>query len=162
MTEISIELVPRSESSLRKELTLVREHFPQIQRINIPDILRFGMRSWDGCSIAGEYFPKTIPHLRAIDFNPNAQLGLIDRLLCDEVEAVLVITGDLPQDMSHKVYRTSCLEMIRRLKREAPQLNVFAGMDPYRNGIKEEIDYIQAKRDAGADAFFTQPFLICV
>lgn len=158
MTEISIELVPRTEASLRKELEQVRQHFPTIDRINIPDILRFDMRSWQGCQIAGEYFPKTIPHLRAIDFDPNKALQICEELSCKEIEAVLVVTGDLPQDMSHKCYRTSCLEMIRRLKRELPNLTVYAGMDPYRNGIKEEIDYIRAKQDAGAEAFFTQPF----
>ncbi len=158
MTEISIELVPRSEAALKKELQLVRGHFPAVERINIPDILRFDMRSWQGCAIAGELFPKTIPHLRAIDFDPNKPI-LIEADLCrNEIEAVLVITGDPPQDMAHKVYRTSCLEMIRRLKRELPQLKIFAGMDPYRNGIKEEIDYLKAKQDAGAEAFFTQPF----
>jgi methylenetetrahydrofolate reductase (NADPH) len=158
MTEISLELVPRSETSLRRELEQVKQHFPAINRINIPDILRFELRSWQGCRIAGQYFPKSIPHLRAIDFNPDQPLPIAEELCRTEIEAVLVITGDLPQDMSHKCYRTSCLEMIRRLKRELPQLKVYAGMDPYRNGIKEEIDYIRAKRDAGAEGFFTQPF----
>ncbi|MCW8858965.1 MAG: methylenetetrahydrofolate reductase [Deltaproteobacteria bacterium] len=158
MTEISLELVPRSEVSLRKELEQVRNKFPAIERINIPDILRFDLHSWDACSIASEYFPKTIPHLRAIDFDPNVPLELVESITRKGVEAVLVITGDPPQDMSHKIYRTSCLEMIRRLKRELPQIKIFAGMDPYRSGIKEEIDYILAKRDAGAEAFFTQPF----
>ena len=158
MTEISIELVPRSEDALRRELTEVRRHFPAVQRINIPDILRFAMRSWQGCKIAGEYLPKTIPHLRAIDFDPNATLEICDALTCREIEAVLVVTGDPPQDMGRKCYRTSCLEMIRRLKRELPQLTVYAGMDPYRSGIKEEIDYLRAKQEAGATAFFTQPF----
>ena len=158
MTEISIELVPRSETSLRLELEQVRQHFPDIVRINIPDILRFNLRSWQGCKIANEYFPNTIPHLRAIDFDPNKPLQISRDLEKKGIEAVLVITGDLPQDMSHRCYRTSCLEMIRRLKREMPELIIFAGMDPYRNGIKEEIDYIRAKQDAGAEAFFTQPF----
>lgn len=158
MTEISIELVPRSEKSLRQELQLVKEHFPTVNRINIPDILRFKMRSWEGCAIAGESFKNTIPHLRAIDFDPNKPIVIGKELCRDEIEAVLVVTGDPPQDMSHKCYRTSCLEMIRRLKREFPQLTIYAGMDPYRNGIKEEIDYIKAKQDAGAEAFFTQPF----
>ena len=71
MTEISIELVPRSTEALKKELQLVRSHFPAVQRINIPDILRFSMRSWQGCALASQFFPKTIPHLRAIDFDPN-------------------------------------------------------------------------------------------
>lgn len=156
--EISIELVPRNEQSLRDELEQVRQEFPGISRINIPDILRFDMRSWRGCEIASEYLGHTIPHLRAIDFNPNSPLTIIDNLSRAHVEAVLVISGDPPQDMSRKSYRTGSLEMIRRLKRELPQLKVYAGMDPYRNGIKEEIDYLMAKRDAGAEAFFTQPF----
>lgn len=158
MTEVSIELVPRNEESLLKELQLVHEHFPNIDRINIPDILRFDLRSWDGCALAGKIFPKTIPHLRAIDFDPNKPIHIDAELCSPEIEAVLVITGDPPQDMAHKCYRTSCLEMIRRLKRELPHLKVYAGMDPYRNGIKEEIDYVRAKQDAGAEAFFTQPF----
>jgi len=158
MTEISIELVPRNETSLRRELETVQRHFPAVTRINIPDILRFDLRSWQGCRIAGEYFPKTIPHLRAIDFDPNSPLPICENLSCREIEAVLVLTGDLPQDMGHKCYRTSCLEMIRRLKRELPALTIYAGMDPYRNGIKEEIDYLRAKQDAGAEGFFTQPF----
>lgn len=158
MTEISIELVPRSETALRKELELIADQFPAVNRINIPDILRFNMRSWQGCNIASEIFPNTIPHLRAIDFDPNKPIQIDTELCRDEVEAVLVITGDPPQDMAHKCYRTSCLEMIRRLKRELPQLKVYAGMDPYRSGIKEEIDYLRAKQDAGAEAFFTQPF----
>ena len=158
MTEISIELVPRSEASLRKELDLVRTHFPAVNRINIPDILRFDMRSWQGCQIAGETFSQTIPHLRAIDFDPNAPLKIGKDLCAKHIEAVLVITGDMPQDMGQKCYRTNCLEMIRRLKRELPTIKIYAGMDPYRNGIKEEIDYVRAKIDAGAEGFFSQPF----
>lgn len=158
MTEISLELVPRNETSLRKELELVRKHFPELNRINIPDILRFDMRSWQGCAIAGEYVPHTIPHLRAIDFNPNAPLPILEELCQKNIEAVLIINGDPPQEMKHTYYRTSSLEMIRRLKRECPQLTVYAGIDPYRSGIKDEIDYMHAKQDAGADGFFTQPF----
>lgn len=158
MTDISLELVPRSEASLRKELELVRAKFPAIDRINIPDILRFDLRSWHGCDIAGEYVARTIPHLRAIDFNPDVPLPILSQLKQQHIEAVLIINGDPPQEMKHTYYRTSTLEMIRRLKREAPELSIYAGIDPYRSGIKEEIDYVHAKQDAGADAFFTQPF----
>lgn len=158
MTEISLELVPRNELSLRKELEQVRRHLPVVNRINIPDILRFDMRSWQGCAIAGEYVPHTIPHLRAIDFNPDAPLPILEQLRDSKVEAVLIINGDPPQEMKHTYYRTSSLEMIRRLKRECPELTIYAGIDPYRSGIKDEIDYMHAKQDAGADGFFTQPF----
>ena len=158
MIELSLELVPRNEQALRQELELVRANLPGITRINIPDILRFKMRSWSGCAIAAETFQRTIPHLRAIDFDPDSPLPIFDAISAEHVEAVLVINGDPPQDMSHRTYRTGCLEMIRRLKRELPELKIYAGMDPYRNGVKEEIDYVKAKRDAGAEGFFTQPF----
>lgn len=158
MTEISLELVPRNEASLHKELELVCKYFPEIQRINIPDILRFDLRSWHGCNIAGTYVAHTIPHLRAIDFNPDVPLPILEQLCQKHVEAVLIINGDPPQEMMRTYYRTSTLEMIRRLKRESPQLKIYAGIDPYRSGIKEEIDYVRAKQDAGAEGFFTQPF----
>jgi len=158
MIQISIELVPRSEKSLHQELHQVKENFPAVGLINIPDILRFSLRSWDGCRVAGEYFNRTIPHLRAIDFDPDAPLPILDQLDRNQIEAVLVVTGDPPQDMGHKCYRTNALEMIRRLKREIPGIKVYAGLDQYRCSIKEEIDYIKAKRDAGAEGFFTQPF----
>ena len=158
MSLISIELVPRSEKALKEELQQVKDNFPQVEMINIPDILRFSMRSWEGCHIAAGLFNRTIPHLRAIDFDPDAPLPIIDHLHDKSIEAVLVVTGDPPQDMSHKSYRTNSLEMIRRLKRELPGIKLYAGLDQYRCSIKEEIDYVKAKRDAGADAFFTQPF----
>ncbi len=158
MIHVSIELVPRSEKALKEELQQVKNHFPQVETINIPDILRFSMRSWEGCQIAGDLFSTTIPHLRAIDFDPDAPLPILDQLRQQSIKAVLVITGDPPQDMGHKCYRTNSLEMIRRLKRELPGVKLYAGLDQYRSSIKEEIDYVKAKRDAGADAFFTQPF----
>ena len=158
MTQISLELVPRSAESLCKELALVREHLPAIDRINIPDILRFDLRSWDGCELAAASFTRTIPHLRAIDFDLTKPLPLVEKLSTERIEAVLVITGDPPQDMSHPSYRTSCTDLIAKLKKELPQLKIYAGIDPYRSGIKDEIDYVHAKLDAGADGFFTQPF----
>jgi methylenetetrahydrofolate reductase (NADPH) len=158
MTEISLELVPRDAESLCQELTLVKQHLPAIDRINIPDILRFTLRSWEGCRLAAQNFSRTIPHLRAIDFDLKAPIPILDDLQAKGIEAVLVITGDPPQDMSHRSYRTSCLDLIVRLKRDLPALKVYAGIDPYRSGIKTEVDYVRAKLDAGADGFFTQPF----
>ena len=155
---ISIELVPRNEESLLRELQLVREHFPTVETINIPDLLNFDLRSWDGSRLAQQQFPHAIPHLRAIDFDlekgcPNGEI-----FGENDFKAVVVITGDQPQDMSRRIYRTSAIELIRSLKQARPQLKVYAGIDPYRSGIKAELDYVRQKIDAGADGFFTQPF----
>jgi len=70
----------------------------------------------------------------------------------------LVVTGDPPQDMGRRVYKTTALSLIRRLKRDWPALKVYAAYDPYRQGIRAEYDYAASKLDAGADGFFTQPF----
>ena len=158
MGVISIELVPRNEESLLQELQLVREHFPAIETINIPDLLNFDLRSWEGGRLAQQHFPQAIPHLRAIDF--DLEKGFSNEKVFGEnvFKAVVVITGDQPQDMSRRIYRTSAIELIRALKQARPQLKVYAGIDPYRSGIKAELDYVRQKIDAGADGFFTQPF----
>ena len=158
MGVVSIELVPRSEESLLNELLLVREKFPEIETINIPDLLNFDLRSWDASRLAQKHFKHVIPHLRAIDFDLEKGFPETEIFAESDFESVLVITGDHPQDMSRRVYRTTTPELIRTLKKLRPQLKVYAGIDPYRSGVKAELDYVRQKRDAGADGFFTQPF----
>lgn len=50
MKRVSVELVPREEESLRNELTLLQQYEEQVDVINIPDQLRFDLRSWQGRS----------------------------------------------------------------------------------------------------------------
>ena len=158
MSTLSIELVPRDRESLQQEMQSIREHFPAVETINIPDLLKFPLRSWDACSQAKAFFPHAIPHLRAIDFDLRQPFPLVDDFTQAGIDTVLVIAGDQPQDMSRRVYRTSSIELIRALKSAMPSLKVYAGIDPYRTGIKTELDYVKRKADAGADGFFTQPF----
>lgn len=158
MTQISIELVPRSSEELTEELKQLRHHFPDIDTINIPDLLKFSLRSWDACILAKSFYPHAIPHLRAIDFDLSKPFPLVDSFEQNGIESVLVIAGDQPQDMSRRVFRTSSVELIRAIKKQMPKLKVYAGIDPYRSGIKTELDYVGRKMEAGADGFFTQPF----
>ena len=74
------------------------------------------------------------------------------------ISEVLVVTGDPPRDTAHRTYPTTALEAIRRLKRALPKLRVYAALDPYRQSMRAEREYIKQKLDAGADGFFTQPF----
>jgi methylenetetrahydrofolate reductase (NADPH) len=155
---ISIELVPRDLASLQQELRVLRETFPAIDTTNIPDLLKFELRSWQACQHARACLPHAIPHLRAIDFDLSQPFPLQETFRASGIDTVLVIAGDLPQDMSRRTYRTSSVSMIRALKQQMPDLKVFAGIDPYRSGFKDELDYVKRKLDAGADGFFTQPF----
>ena len=158
LQKISLELVPRSPDALNRELQQVRDHFPAVDTINIPDLLKFPLRSWQACALAKELFLHTIPHLRAIDFDLSKPFPLVETFRAKGIDRVLVIAGDQPQDMSRRVYRTSSCDLIRALRTQMPELQVCAGIDPYRSGIKTELDYVRRKIDAGATGFFTQPF----
>ena len=158
MQKISIELVPRDHETLKQEMQLVQNNFPNIDIINIPDLLKFPLRSWDACIQAKEFFAHTIPHLRAIDFDLSKPFPLVEKFRANGIDSVLVIAGDQPQDMSRRVFRTTSVELICALKAQMPELKVYAGIDPYRSGIKTELDYVKRKLDAGAEGFFTQPF----
>lgn len=155
---IAIELVPRDETSLLAELDLIKKHYQAVDTINIPDLLRYDMRSWEGCIHAQSDYQFVIPHIRAIDINLDKPLPMADFLREHHINEVLVITGDPPQDMRWKIYPTTSLDVIRKFKEELPGIKVYAGIDQYRDSMRKEADYIKRKIQAGADGFFTQPF----
>jgi len=158
VTRISIELVPRSPESLEGDLKILREDFKLIQMVNIPDILRYELRSWEACRQARSTVPCAIPHLRAMDFDLDAPDPLKVLLSPGDLGEVLVVQGDPPQDLVHRVFPTKSVDLIRAIKSLNPQIKVYAAIDPYRSSFRQEMMYIEAKVDAGADGFFTQPF----
>ena len=126
MPRLCIELVPRDPASLARELEIVHGLCPAVQTVNIPDLLQFQLRSWEGCALAQRWFPATIPHLRAIDFDLEQPLLIAETLLHLHISEVLVITGDKPLDMSRRTYRTTACELIRALKKALPALKVLS------------------------------------
>lgn len=136
----------------------LREQFPSVNQLNIPDLLRFPMRSWDACSITRTHFPVSIPHIRAIDMPLDGPLKDVESFVAKGITEVLVVSGDAPQEMGRKVYPTTAVNLIRRFRRDWPHLKIYAAYHPYRQGIRAEYDYAASKLDAGADGFFTQPF----
>ncbi len=154
--KISIELIPREETQLIKEAEFISQKYHMISTVNIPDLLKFDIRSWEACKIIRSYYNCSIPHIRAIDFNIK-DLGKLKQIIEEhELKEILVLAGDIPQNIK-KIYPTTSLELIRRLK-ELKGLKVYAAIDQYRTSIKKELEYVQQKLDAGADGFFTQPF----
>lgn len=156
MPMISIELVPRSVAALEEECLAIKERFPKLEVVNIPDILRMPMRSWEACRIAKRYFRRVIPHLRAIDFCLS-KAGDIEQAIAG-FDEVLIISGDPPRDFSRLTYPTTSAELITFMKQRFPHIRIYAGVDPYRSGPRAELEYLKRKIEAGADAFFTQPF----
>jgi methylenetetrahydrofolate reductase (NADPH) len=155
---VSVELTPRTEAALEQQLAEVAQHLPTVDTINIPDVLRFPVRSWRGCALAAARFAHAIPHLRAMDIDLAAPFPHGALFARHGIDEVLVVAGDAPADMAHPVYGSSSLDVIRKLRREHPELTVYAAVDPYRQGFLREREYAIRKLEAGAAGLFTQPF----
>ena len=154
---ISFEVVPRDAPSLNAQLDFVNRHLPFINTINVPDLLRLPIRSWESSKYIDREKYRFIPHLRAIDFNLK-ETRLERLILAFELYTVLLFAGDPPPDMSHLVYDTSLLDMIVKVRAAFPDIKIFAALDSYRSSIKKERAYMLKKLAAGADYLMSQPF----
>ena len=157
MAHISIELVPRSKEALRAEIDFIEQELSSVGMVNVPDLLRFDLRSWDACELARQRVPRAVPHLRAMDFSLEDAAQIANLLADKGLNEVLVVRGDPPQNPHRPIHPTSSAALIRALKGANPQLKVYGGFDPYCRGMRDELDRAQEKLSAGADALFTQP-----
>jgi methylenetetrahydrofolate reductase (NADPH) len=157
MMRISVELVPRGEAEVLADARVVRSVMPTANTFNIPDLMRFPLRSWQACAISRQVLPDSIPHIRAIDISPGRELPIGEAIVAAGLTEVLVIQGDPPRDLSRRTYPNTSQDIIRRFKRHHPELRVYAAFDPYRHGFRDEMAGVFRKIDAGADGFFTQP-----
>ncbi|OSM05127.1 methylenetetrahydrofolate reductase [Magnetofaba australis] len=153
---ISVELTPRTAEGLEADLALVAQTCPQASAINIPDLARFAVRSWSGCVAAKKRFAHAIPHIRAWELAPDVAPPMCDLLLAHGIDEVLVVTGDPAADGA--AAQSTALQAISAFKKAMPNARIYAALDPYRAGFRQELDYVAAKVDVGADGFFTQPF----
>jgi methylenetetrahydrofolate reductase (NADPH) len=163
---VSLEVVPRSREALISSAAAAAG-FPAVGLINVPDLLRFSIRSWEACGILTGAAPREpgapalMPHLRAIDYDLHTPFPHTGYFRARGIDRVLVIAGDPPAPDTpapRPVYPTETVPFIRKLKTEIPELKVYAAFDPYRTNIRYELDYLAAKADAGAEGFFSQPF----
>ena len=165
MTRISVELVPRSPESLLEQASSLAEHAPWADTINVPDLVRFDLRSWEACGLIddrgprrpGGVRPALIPHIRAVDCDPDAPLPMASPLSSIGVREVVVISGD-DGEWFRPSYPVDAVDVIRRIRAEYPEVTVWAGLDPYRQGMADELRYLRRKVCAGAAGVFTQPF----
>lgn len=164
VSRISVELVPRSAESLHSEMAVIAAHLPEVDTINVPDLVKFDLRSWDATGIAtaaaarpdGSPY-RAIPHLRAADFDPQAPLPWIEALEAQGCQEILVVSGD-EADYFRPSYPVDAVDVIRRIRSELPHMKVYAGLDPYRQSMAVELRYLDRKLAAGAAGIFTQPF----
>jgi len=152
-----IELVPRDLQSVEEDAGHILTHFSRISGINIPDITRLPIRSYD---VARTFLKRgflVVPHIRSIDFTEVTAKRLFEGLVADGLTHVLIVSGD-NDGLSKSIQGLSSLTLISLLKRWFPHLLVYGALDPYRRSSVSELDYCHQKLDVGCDGFFTQPF----
>jgi methylenetetrahydrofolate reductase (NADPH) len=151
----SVELVPRSRLGLLAEARMLRECFPVIDTINVPDLQRFSLRSWEAAKLLRPLLANRIPHVPA----RNHEAGNVDRLVVllreAQVREVIVIAGD-PQPGASPASPPQPL--IGALAKRMPGIAIYAALDPYAYDDDARLARnITAKLDAGATGFFSQP-----
>ena len=162
-TRISVELVPRSAESVRGEMQQVREHLTTVDTVNIPDLVKFDLRSWAATQVARESTTRgdgttyrTIPHIRAADVDPDVPLPMAQE--ARRTGELLVVSGDDADYFHSSTYPVDAVDVIRRMRAELPDVTIYAGLDPYRQAMTTEMRYLDRKLAAGASGIFTQPF----
>jgi len=156
MGRTAVEIVAHDVAGVRRDLEVLKK-FPQVDCVNIPDLIRYDYKGWQAAEIVQPVLP-TIPHVRAMDIDLTKPLPMRDDFIKFGIKEVLVIAGDPPQDMIRTVYPTESIDVIRKFREELPDVKVYAGVDQYRSGIREELYKVERKAQAGAVGFFTQPF----
>ena len=156
MGRLAVEIIPRDADSLRADLAVIKK-YPQVDCVNIPDLMSFELRPWQAAGVTQRTLP-TIPHVRAMDIDLSQPLPMREDFIRHGIREVLIIAGDPPKDLTRTVYPTETIDVIRKFREELPDVKVYAGIDQYRGGIQDELYRVQRKAQAGAAGFFTQPF----
>jgi 5,10-methylenetetrahydrofolate reductase len=154
---ISLELVPHDMDNCLEEAQWAKKTFKQIDMINIPDILRLKIRSYDMAKQLCQQTINSIPHIRIIDFSEQALMALMDHLYQHGVKNVLLVSGDPPPNPLQPIFKHALPTIIEKIKTQTPNLTIFAACDPYRQNFQQEIKYCKDKLNAGASGLFTQP-----
>jgi methylenetetrahydrofolate reductase (NADPH) len=156
LKNISLELVPRNIPELIAEAHFALERYAFLDKINIPDLKRLGLRSIDAAKALLEASIAVVPHIRTQDYGVEHHLQLLEPLVNAGLKELLLVSGDAFAD----VEASGCtpIQLTVALKKEFPELFVFGALDPYRAGVAQELEYTQQKLDAGMDGIFSQPF----
>ncbi len=155
---IFLELVPRDLNNLLRLSTNSLDSHCLLTGINIPDIKRLNIRSYDAVSFLLKHNIRCLPHIRAQDASINTHLNIIETLVEIGLKEILIISGDPVSETSKPLYKTTVINLVSAIKTKFSFLNVYCGIDPYRQSINDEFDYANKKLQAGADGLFSQPF----
>ena len=159
MRDISVELVPSLYRELSKEISFIVNNLKQVNTINIPDLSRKPIRSWQACGFLKRKFNRLIPHIRAMDFDPKSKLSWFKKYLYEnKIDEILIVMGDeIKSDYKKKIYPNDTLNFISQVKKYLPKIKIYTAIDTHRQSLRKEINYTIEKKKLGITGFFTQP-----
>ena len=152
-----IELVPHNYEALESQAKKIVNDFDFIQGVNIPDVIRLEIRSYEAVSKLLQFNITGIPHIRAIDKTVENTVEVIMTLVDQGLKHVLIISGDPPHD-DRETFDVTPIDIAKKLTSTCPNLRVYGALDPYRQSMEDEIFYARQKIEAGMTGLFTQPF----
>jgi methylenetetrahydrofolate reductase (NADPH) len=132
--------------------------FKPLCSINVPEMKSKAIKAHHAADHLLRLGIDTIPHFRTIDRSYEDLEGLIAPLMALGLRSVLLITGDPSKEVGFVASGLTPVNAIPRLKAKFPSLKIYAGLDPYRQSFRAELEYCKQKLEAGVDGFFTQPF----
>ncbi len=153
-----LELVAHNLNTFSAEIKSILSDFPEIDGINIPDITTLPIRADISSKVLLKEGVFTVTHLRSQDRSIQGTVELVKELFDLGLTKVLLLSGDTVSTTVKVEDSGTVLEQIAELKKNFPTLKVYGALDPYRNTIKDELNYCEEKIKIGCDGFFTQPF----
>ena len=159
MRKISIELIPHSYSIIAEAINYIDDFLPMVNVINIPDISRLDIRSWEATAHFKKKRKVIIPHIRAIDFSPEKTFILKSFFTDNKIDEIIIVNGDKIASPHKKTFyeKNTSIVFAQKIKKEIPGIKIYGAIDPYRFSFKQEYEYMIQKTEAGFDGFFTQP-----
>ena len=155
---IFLELVPRDLDNLTRLSKQSLARHSLITGINIPDIKRINIRSYEAVRHLLEHNIRCLAHIRSQDSTLDEHIEIISPLVDLGLTEILIISGDPIKPGVVPTYKSTVLELVSELKSKFDFLNVYCGFDPYRQELNTEINYAYEKLAAGCDGLFSQPF----
>lgn len=154
---IFLELVPRDLDNLLRLSKQSLDRHSLISGINIPDIKRVNIRSYEAVRYLLTHNIRCLPHIRSQDATVDDYITLIAPLVDLGLKELLIISGDPIKPGITPTYKSTVLDLVAELKSAFHSLTVYCGFDPYRQALDDEIRYANKKLSVGCDGLFSQP-----
>ena len=131
-----LELVPHSLKELEETAIKATQEFG-IDGINIPDVNRIKIRSYEGSEHLLNHNIATVPHIKSIADTLTNTVNQVEKLVHLGLKKVLIVSGDPPQSINIKPYDPPPIQVIEALKKKIPIVRYLWSLRPLQTIISK-------------------------